>query len=189
MTDREKLFVSLSLSPWSLGLKQLLRGMGPLGGLFPRGERILDICPSTSSHAVLILAWSYWLLDGCNEKPEILKEEVSLILDCSLAQVRLCIPRRTSRAGLSPGGMKGAGEGCVLVEGEEVISFFIAPGTEGGIGIKKADPCIPWIFPEGDGLHYYGNNPESRILPVYLIDEALNFADAVSKVMLEYGKL
>jgi len=189
VTDREKLFVSLSLSPWSLGLKQLLRGKGPLGEVFPRGERILELCPSRASHAVLILAWSYWLLDGCNEQPEILQDEETLILDCSLAQARVCVPRRTSRTGSSPDSMKGVGEGRVRFEGEEVLSFFIAPGTKGGIGIKKADRCIPWIFPEGDGLHYYGNNQESRILPAYLIDEALNFADAVSKVMLEYGKL
>jgi len=65
VNSREELFVSLSLFPWSLGLKQLLRGKGPLARMLPPGRRLIKLYPASVIHAGLLLAWIYWLLDAC----------------------------------------------------------------------------------------------------------------------------
>ncbi|WP_319477508.1 hypothetical protein [Marispirochaeta aestuarii] len=190
MKSREELFVSLCLSPWSLGLKQVLRGEGPLGGMLSRAERTVELYPFPAAPAVQLPAWCYWLLDGCcgnGREPEIGKDTKALMLDCSLARVRLFKPFRRSSTGSDPGNLKGAGKGIIRIDGEELIRLLIAPGSEGSLGIRRRDAYVPWVFPEGDGLHYYNSENESGILSSSLIDEALNFADAVVKVILEYG--
>ena len=190
MKSREELFVSLCLSPWSLGLKQALRGEGPLGGMLSRAERTMELYPFPAAPAEQLPAWSYWLLDGCcgyGREPEIGKDAKALILDCSLARVRLFKPFRRSGTGSDPGNQTGAGEGIIRGDGEELVRLLVAPGSDGSLVIRRRDAHVPWIFPEGDGLHYYNSENKSGILPSGLIDEALNFADAVVKVSLEYG--
>jgi hypothetical protein len=181
---RKDLLISLSLSPWSLGLKQYLRGLHPLSRMLPQGSSVLQLYPASRSDAVLLLAWSYWLLDGCEKKSGSASGDISAVLDCSTCRAIVSTPVSSKSSVSDPESM---GHGQILVNGEEQLRIWIAPGESGSVDVRYGGRFIPWIFPEGEGLYYQGckNGSEentygkSDILPGYLIDEVLKFADAV----------
>lgn len=184
MNSPGNLLISLVLSPWSLGLKQYIRGLNPLNNILPRGSRILRLYPASGSDAVLLLAWSYWLLDGCCKKNRSVPEDVLAVLDCTACRA---IVFASGSSVIPSYGPESMGYGQMLINGEEQLRIQIAPGDSGSIDIRNASCFVPWIFPEGDGLYYRAREEESGenenrksvILPGYLIDEALKFADAV----------
>ena len=178
MKPSAELVVSLALSPWSLGLKRLLRGADTSIGELPRGDRLLALYPAAENTIVPLIAWIYWLTDGCSTGPLPGTDKNMLILDCSLSRVHILLKLRETEEDLQRKKRNAVGAGRFMIDGNEYMKLVISPGAAGGIRLRHQDRNIPWIFPEGDGQYYCEYENASRILPAGLIDEALDFADA-----------
>ena len=177
MSPEGGLLVDLTHSPWSLKLKALLRE-----GRGRREPFRLDLEVPDGPSLRAVLAWVYWLFDGASFSAD--GEEVHLdsrsfpelkgVLRASFGRGRLPVFAHLTGAGVSR-------------------RFRVAPGPAGGAEVYVKDAYIPLAQPEGGGEYYrrleITETGESRILPERVIDESLDFADAVREFFKEGNAL
>jgi len=168
-----ELLVELALSPWSLKLKRLLRE-----GRLRREPYRLDLKVPHGPSLRAVLAWVYWLFDGASfsvaDKEVYLKSrsfpELKGLLRASSGRGRLPVFALLDGAGVSR-------------------RLRVAPGPAGGLELYVKDVYTPLVQPEGGGAYYrrleITETGESRILPERVIDESLDFADAVREFFKE----
>ena len=87
---------------------------------------------------------------------------------------------RLDRCAVNQGGIRG-----VFEQLGRRVEIRVSRSGEGRLSLDDPLGPVPLIFPEGDGIYYRRleteEQGESLILPDRLIDEALDFSDALTR--------
>jgi hypothetical protein len=172
-----ELLVDLAQSPWSLNLKRLLRE-----GRIRREPHRLELEVPGGPSARAVLAWGYWLLDGASFSPG---GQYFQLSSRSFPELKAVLRSDPGRKKLPA---------YAFLESAGVSRRLrIAPGPGGGAELRSGEIYVPLVQPEGEGTYYrrleITETGDSRILPGRVIDEALDFADAVREFFKEGNAL